>query len=56
MNELNQHELQDVSGGVTPLVFLAGLALAAGTYVIKDIYENWGTFKEGFTDGQNAWK
>jgi hypothetical protein len=30
------------------------LLIAAGTYVLKDIYDNWGAFKAGFADGQKV--
>lgn len=48
---LDDVELSNVVGG-NPLVFGALLAVAA--YVGKDIYDNWPTFKEGFSDGYQA--
>jgi len=62
VKELTSHDLEGVNGGILPvftltqvIIYTGGLLVAAGTYVLKDIYDNWGDFKEGFADGQNTW-
>ncbi len=56
MKELTVNEMQAIQGGLAPLVYIGSLLVGAGGYVLKDIYDNWGVFKEGFADGQSVWK
>lgn len=55
MKTLTENEAAGVVGG-EPLTFGTALMIAAfgaAAYVAKDIYENWGAFKEAVADGWN---
>lgn len=56
MIEMHMRDLENTEGGFlvfTPAILTAA-AVAAGGYVVKDIYDNWGAFKKAVADGWNA--
>jgi len=56
MKTMTASETVGVNGGIEP-ISAAGmfwtLAMGAVAYAAKDIYDNWGSFKEAVADGWN---
>lgn len=56
MKTMTQQEAASIQGGVEPIsgtAILISVAIASFGYVAKNVYDNWGQFKDAVADGWN---
>jgi hypothetical protein len=54
MHEMNEHELEGLTGGDPMTLLLVGTAIAAAGFFAKGIVNNWSDFTKGISEGYNS--